>query len=617
MNNKIKNYFVVFLSSLGGLLAYINLPFFFYIYHEAAGYGFNDFLQLRFLYNPYGFYANEWATILLCILPFPIIGFFIPWEKIYIRFGFLLIVGVLVFNILLTFSRAGILALLLFVLLINVLFYFYRVVSVKKLVLSDGALILFLLFFYFAFSSSIQTFNQSDSQQRSIEGRFNQWERSLSVIEKHPFFGIGSKNYALLGHQPEQTNLENTFSGRVNNTYIQLATEKGLAGLLLWLSAIGVCIYSLFKQLNRETDFLEKVINCTIISAIFAILFKELFFSSLIYNISVLFLFILLLAFNQNKNIQSIKIQKWIAYTGIILIVVSAVFFYIKKPENALTYASKGLEFERKGDYKDAIQFYKKAYLTNPSDALFLNNLGRLYWMTCQQDSAINYLTQAVKTDPEIAIYHISKGLIIEKQNMKEAFESYKQAILLSPDIIDSHFFEDLKKRFPSESEILLKEACNELVQVNADHNSSIIEAKIGKLYLSTGEIELAYKTLVHVSQILPNLNRPWYYLGIIEQQRGNYETMVADYKKSMFLSPTDHLPLYALAAYYKKIGDNERAISYNKEAEVAWKNKRTVHSLRCEITYYMDTEKDDVVPKGFLDYITPIFKIINYDTIQ
>ena len=607
---KYKTYFVVFISLIAGVLAFFNLPIFFFRYYEADIYGFNDFSQFRFLYRPLSFLSNDWVTILLCLLPFPVIGLVLFWNKSYIRYGFILIIALLVFNLFISFSRAGVLAFLLFVLFLNALFFFHRIVSLKKLLLSNAILMLSVLLFGLAFSSSLQSFvNQSNSHQRSTEGRINQWKQSLTIVSQNPYFGIGSKNYALFGRQNQPTNLENSFAGRVNNTYIQLAIEKGLIGLFLWLSVIGYCVFYLFRQLKKETSKSEKAITVIVLSAIISILFRELFFSSLFYNSGILLLFLVLLVFNQKNYSALVKVQKSMIYVFVVLFDIVFLTFYFIKPENALSYANMGLEYERENALENAIQCYKKANQLSPTDALFLHNLGRLYEMNNQSDLALYYLTQAVIADAEVAMYHISKGLIVERQDFEKALEAYKQAILLSPDVIDSQFFKDLKERFPLETEKLLNDVYNALLHVNTIRYSSVIEAKIGKLQLSTGKPELAYETLYRVTRVHPNLSRPWYYLGLIEQKQGNYESMLSYYRVSLFLSPNDHLPLYALATYYSDIGEEQTANNYFKAAERTWNNKRSVHSSRCQRVYFMDTDKDNVVPNGFLDYITPKFE--------
>ncbi len=660
---KYRVYLVVFISLMAGLLTFLNLPIFFFRYFEAGMYGFDDFTQFRFMYMPLKFFSNEWVTILFCFLPFPLIGLLLFRGKMLIRYGFLLITGLIVFNIFISFSRAGILAFLLFIGLLNLFFYFNRTFPIKKLLLYNGVLILFSILFAFCFSESIlSSVYQTNSHQRSTEGRLNQWEEVTTLMYKYPEMGIGSKNYALLENQSRQLNLENSFSGRLNNTYIQLVVEKGWIGLSLWLSVIGILACRLLLQIKRERNLPDKAINSIVFSAILAILFKEIFFSSLLYRSGILLFFFTLLIFNNKEN-KTIKIRKPIVNVFFFTFMLGALYFYFKKPDNALLHAAKGLEYERSVDIRipynllnvysevldneiarthegakarkmdkeaysrfrafapscvilEAIRQYKEACRLSPYDALFQHNLGWLYWMNHQPDSAIIYISQAVKTDPNDPVCHISKGLITELQEPDQAFESYKQAVLLSPDIVDSPFFSDLKERNPEKAKKILQDAYKEMLQEQSARYSSVIEAKTGKILLALGDMDSAFNTLTHITQIHPNLNRPWYYLGYMEQLKGNGQAMQEYYKKSLFLSPFDYLPLYAFASYYKETGDQSKAESYFKAAEKAWKNKRSVHSRRCSWMYYdEDTEKDDIIPNGLFDYVSPVFKITLNDT--
>lgn len=630
-------YFVVFISLSAGLLALFNIPMFFFRYYESSVYGFDDFSQFRFLYRPLFFLSNEWVTIILCFLPFPFIGLLLLWKKHSFRYGFLFIIGLLVFNVLISFSRAGMLAFLLFVFLLNFFWGVNRLFSIRKLLFANIAFIILLAIFAFYFSDSIQSsIQQTQSHQRSTEGRLKQWEQTIGVIGRSPYFGLGSKNYALLGRSSQGNDLEYSFTGRVNNSYLQLLIEKGWIGFALWLCFMGIFLFYSLRQFRKEKNRLEKAIDGVILSAVCAILFREFFFSSLFYNSGLLLLFFLLFVFSNKESDKVITIRKPILTGGLVLIMSSTIYFYFKKTDNALFYATAGLNCERRlnlqvnynlsNNYNNlfvvtqqdsiiqAIQFYKKACQLSPSDAMFQHNLGWLYQINQQLDSAVIYLSQAIKSEPNVALYQISRGLIVESQNVEKAFGLYKQAILLSPDIIDSPFFADLRVRNPKEVNGLLKDVSDEFSQRLSVQYSSVIEAKSGKILLSLGETDRAYEAFNHVTQIHPNLNRPWYYLGNLEYKAGNFNEMQKCYKKSLFLSPSDHLPLYAFAGYYEVIGEKEMSVSYYKAAEKAWKNKRSTHSIQCKRLYFEDTEKDDVIPNGLLDYITPVFQLQAYD---
>lgn len=626
---KIKNYFIVFISIMAGVLTLANIPIFFFRYYESAINGFEDFSQFRFLYKPLTFLSNDWVTILLCLLPFPVIGSLYYWKKTLVRYCFIFIFGLIVFNILITFSRAGILSFLLFIILLNILVICNHLFPVKKIVIFDAILLLMLFIFAFFFSESVcSSIQQTYSHQRSTEGRLQQWEQAFNMIGNTPYLGVGSKNYALLSSSHQQMDLQNSFTGRVNNTYIQLLIEKGLVGFFIWAYII---IYILFIQIKDRKKRLDKTINCILISAILSILFRELFFSSLLYNSCLLLLFFILIIFNLKDFSKNVIIRKSIAFGASALFLFGAIYSYSKKSDddNALMYAEKGLKCERFTKTKICfdslcnnpnyqieikqnaitlgIKFYKEACRLNSFDAMFHHNLGWLYWMNSQYDLAYDYISQAVKLDPNDALYHVSKGLITESINIEEAFESYMKAILISPDIIDSFFFNDLNRRLPVETNKLLEMAYNELKQMISSQYSSILEAKSGKLLLALGEISQAHEIFNHVTQVHPNLSRPWYYLGLIEQKNGNYCIMREHFKKSLFLS-SDYLPLYAFAYYYKEIGDMLKSDSYFKNADRIWKNKRSIHSSRSKRIYFLDTEKDDIIPEGLFEYIIPVF---------
>ncbi|MDR0574660.1 MAG: tetratricopeptide repeat protein [Tannerella sp.] len=315
--------------------------------------------------------------------------------------------------------------------------------------------------------------------------------------------------------------------------------------------------------------------------------------------------------FNRKQTGKAITIRNPVFIGLLVLFTSGVVYLYFKKPDNALIHAAKGLEYERsvQDTLAQAVQCYQETCRLSPSDAMFQHNLGWLYWKNQQSDSALFYVSRAIELEPNMAVYYISKGLMLELKNPDEAFGAYKQAVLLSPDIIDSPFFNDLKGRNPVKTGELLKNASNELLEMLSVRYSSIIEAKSGKLLLSLGENDRAYETLSHVTQIHPNLNRPWYYLGYIEQKRGNFEAMQIAYKKSLYLSPSDYLPLYALSSYYQATGDTVKSDSYYKSAEKAYKNKRSVHSIRSKRMYYQSSKHDDVIPQGFLNYISPVFQ--------
>lgn len=640
-------YIVVFVSLLAALLGLLNVLFFFYKYYELTIYGFYDFSQFRALYFPLGFLSNEWVTISLLLLPFPILSYLLSREKYYkyqfnilhkpfIQYLFIFVAIVLVFNILISFSRAGILAILLFVLLLNFFFLYYPICKKKKVLYINIFILFSILSFVSFFSSSVKSsFEQTNLHQRSTEGRFKQWHQCMVLVEKYPYCGIGSNNYPLLSSSIKQIDCEDAFTGRLNNTYIQLLVEKGLIGTILWLSILGFVIFYMYIQIHNEQHKLRKAIKSVIFTTIIAVLFREMFFSSIFYNPSILFLLLLLFMMFWKYNIKQFrvfKIPKIIIYLFYLLIIIIVIHTHYNRPENALNYATQGLNLEREvvdecsysnfykylvsdiisssDTIKAAIKFYERSCEINPYDASFYHNLGWLYWINSEKELALLSFSKALNLDPNNALYYITVGLVNEADNRNIAYEAYKCALLLSPDIIDSPFYEELRTRNTINNDSLLHSVYNELLSIQRLKQSTIISAKMGKILLSLNEEDKAHEILVDVTNIHPNLSRPWYYIGnILYKNNKKMDDVLRNFRISSFLSPNDHLPLFALASCYKNIGNIKNYDSYLKSAYWALQNKHSTHSIRSKRTYFVTTKRDDVIPKGLLDYITPKFK--------
>jgi tetratricopeptide (TPR) repeat protein len=480
-------------------------------------------------------------------------------------------------------------------------------------------------------------------------------------MKTFPLMGVGAKNYTLVNSIYKNRLIDQAFTGRVNNSYIQIATEKGIVGLGVYGFILLIFIYNSSNKILKTVDTEEKTIAIIIFVSVLAILIRELFFSSIFYNNDILLLLFIFFIINSDNSIEFLVPSKY-KYPIIILafsIFSIVIFFYTEQFKNrklydnyisnfnnenfdsAINYINKtinnsksnalyesclGLTLERKmSKIKDfdfieefgftpidrelltrSISKYKRACDINPYDAFYLNNLGWLYFMENQTDSAINCISKAITIDPTIALFHISKGLMIEKDDVEMAFAEYKSALILSPDILDSRFFNNLKNKFSEKSSILINQVYNELHILQKQKNSPIIKARMGKVMLELNKVDSAYYIFKEVTSELPNLNRPWYYLGLICEKKGMTIDMLVYYQKSIYLDFKDYLPKYELAKYYDGVNDVRNAQYYHRITRKCWSDKLSEHSFRSKKIYYLETVKDDIIPNGFYQYIIP-----------
>ena len=129
ISDKMKFYTITF-TAIACIISLSCIPIFFIKYNLLISNGFVDFSQFRFLYKPFGIYSNDWVTILLSLLPFPVLRLFLYnksnkqhnlWHLIFCLFT----ISIIVLNVLLCFSRAGFISVLIFFILIFVYIYKY------------------------------------------------------------------------------------------------------------------------------------------------------------------------------------------------------------------------------------------------------------------------------------------------------------------------------------------------------------------------------------------------------------------------------------------------------------------------------------------------------------
>jgi putative inorganic carbon (HCO3(-)) transporter len=192
---------------------------------------------VRFDDGPGGFMSdnNSFALALNMILPL-LVGFAIVEKQKIVRIAAAVAAALCMLTILFTFSRGGLLTLL----VVGGLLVWRS----QRRLLVAGLLALglcgFLLFSsdkisqqYVERAQSIQDYEEDGSAQ----GRLNAWTTSWRVFLDYPWTGVGPNNLIVVYQR--YSPVEERF--RVaHNAYLQLLSECGLPALLLFLGAIGV-----------------------------------------------------------------------------------------------------------------------------------------------------------------------------------------------------------------------------------------------------------------------------------------------------------------------------------------------------------------------------------------
>lgn len=655
-------------------------------YFLISNYSFSDLTPFRFLFFPFWIIPNDWVTIQIFMLSFPLILYFqsvsdkiekIPSEKpidffqwrivpfkLYM-FSLAVTINLILFNIIVLFSRGGYIALFSILLMTFVLLYFYSGISPKsKIIKYLFFLIIFPTIAIIPFKNSISsTLHLSDSiiQERSISGRLNIWKSSFEIFKEKPIVGIGSNNFALKYNSNHSNNEDFSFSGRISNSFFQVLVEKGILGSIIYFSIFCIFVYFGCKILilrsmsNKNTIFL-----IVFFSILFGISIRETTSSTVFFanNICFIFCFLAVMYNNLIFNNESYVLKKWInkLLAIILLLGLSYITFDFSKKQNVENYfdkyltdysnddlqnalveiekicdiekmnayylSHKALTYAKLGNFRwdsnlsnmvspypnvqELITSYKKVIAINPNDDNYYHNLGWLYFINGKSDSALLYINKAKTIEPNCCLYHISSGMVHEyRKEIDSALFEYSYALKVSPDLTESKFWKEFKNRFPVKADSILNSVVIQL-ESRVQMRNPVYLSRLAKLYINKNNLKIAKEILIKITNDIPILSRPWYNLGYLYELDNDSKKMMKCYKNSLLIDHTNYLPYLHLAVSYDRMGRKREALNNYINGMICWKHLISEHSQRCNRIYFIKGVEDDIIPYGLLSYIKP-----------
>ena len=127
------------------------------------------------------------------------------------------------------------------------------------------------------------------------------------------------------------------------------------------------------------------------------------------------------------------------------------------KVETASEYFNKGYAYGELGQYKEAIEAYKKAISIKPDYADAYNNMGIAYRKLEQYQEAIEAYKQALCIDTDYALAYYNMGIAYGNlEQYQEAIEAYKQTLRIDPDYTKA--YNNLRKIGTPEAKKVLAE---------------------------------------------------------------------------------------------------------------------------------------------------------------
>ncbi|UCG34727.1 MAG: O-antigen ligase family protein [Candidatus Omnitrophota bacterium] len=220
-------------------------------YLFKVGYHGGEFNRVTGTFVHPNVFAQYLAIIILMIL------YFLETRKIglVLKIALFLLLGLIAFEIIQTYSRATWIALVSVLMLFSL---YYRVS--KKLLFYFLLGVMLILFLPQIRERFMDIISPKIYHRSSWEWRKMVWEDTSSEIKKHPIVGHGLGAY------------EQTFLFMAHNDYLRLAFEVGLLGLLSYLAFLLYLLSKSFKNFMKTMDISAKDRYLTLICLIMMLL---------------------------------------------------------------------------------------------------------------------------------------------------------------------------------------------------------------------------------------------------------------------------------------------------------------------------------------------------------
>ena len=245
------------LCTIIGIVVFVGLGTFWFYVDALKEIDIENIYFFRHLYRPFGLATNDWAGLLWLFGGIVAAAYTVFDAKRVQRW--LLVLGICILSlIVISFSRGMYISLgILFVLAV---IYLFRRPSVRNFRIF-GFLVIFLIITAGLFCAPVCAtlrMGKTVSQQRSTSGRIEMIENACAVVKEYPVTGVGRGNFTLALNPSYFEDDRVGFTSYAPNLLVQIAVEKGIVGLILYLCwAIGILFYCI-----RNSKITSWVVLC-------------------------------------------------------------------------------------------------------------------------------------------------------------------------------------------------------------------------------------------------------------------------------------------------------------------------------------------------------------------
>jgi O-antigen ligase len=289
------------------------------------------------------------------------------------------------------------------------------------------------------FNKIQSTFSPDDT--RNLH-RVKIWDISLRMAAENPVLGVGAGNWKLaIPDYFNRVNIKIYESNwlRPHNDYIWVLAEKGIPGLLVYLSIFGLAFYHLHLLANRaksKPDLLFVMLLGAGLTAYLAVSFFTFPYERINHQIYLAIIFAIVIAERQ-MGIKPEKINKptVVVPAGILS------FFIIIYAANAIRseyFIAKAIDSGNRGQYSEMVDYSLKARTIfrnlDPENNPVAWYTGSAYIQLGDANNAVKFLRKAARQTPNnmVVLNNLGQALIM-KGDFEKAFKALRRSVKIFP----------------------------------------------------------------------------------------------------------------------------------------------------------------------------------------
>jgi serine/threonine-protein kinase len=224
---------------------------------------------------------------------------------------------------------------------------------------------------------------------------------------------------------------------------------------------------------------------------------------------------------------------------------------------------------------RKAVEFFEKAIVENAQYAQAYSGLSDAYGLLGHYGvlapaevwtKAASNAAWAVLQDENSAEAHTSLAHVKSTQDWDwvGAEHEFQRAIALDPRYPTAHHWYAMSCLTPLAR---LDQACEEMMLAQAlDPISSIIGRDLARIYYYKQDYDAALEQCDHSIELNPHFSPAYWILGLVQEQRGDFDESAAAFQRAIQLSPGSPLMRAALGRTFALSGKQEEALRILRE---------------------------------------------------